>query len=177
MPLAERLARITALVFDFDGVLTDNRVYVDQDGRETVCCSRADGLALDALRRTKLRMFILSTETNPVVSARGRKIQVPVFQGCSDKITALRQLCAAHDIPLQSVLYVGNDLNDYHAMQLCGVRVCPADSHPRIRDVSDVVLRAAGGTGIVRELAEDVLGLDLLTLLTASGAGSDHAPD
>ena len=165
LPLA--LSRITTLVFDFDGVLTDNRVYVDENGRESVCCHRSDGLAFDALRRSRFKLFILSTETNPVVSARARKLNIPVYQGVRDKQAALRDLAQKHSLPLQHVLYVGNDLNDYHAMRACGFAVCPRDSHPHIKAVAHIILKTKGGGGIVRELAEDVLRLDLLALLTS----------
>ena len=167
-------AKISAIIFDFDGVLTDNRVYVDQDGRETVCCNRSDGLAFDALRNSGVSLFILSTETNPVVSARGRKIRVQVHQGSGDKLSSLVQLASEQDIQLKSILYVGNDLNDYHAMRRCGFRVCPNDSHPRIKAIADVVLESSGGQGVVREIVEDVLGLDMLALLNPSGTSDGH---
>lgn len=174
MNIHDRLAAIRALVFDFDGVLTDNTVYVDQDGRESVRCHRGDGLAFDALRATNLHLFILSTETNPVVTARGQKIRIPVFQGSGNKLATLRLLADEHHLSLQNILYVGNDLNDYHVMQACGFRVCPADSHPRIRQLADVVLTTCGGHGIVRELTEDVLHLDLLHLLGGLAPLGEH---
>lgn len=155
-----------AIVFDFDGVLTDNMVYTDQDGRESVCCSRGDGLAFDALRRTDLMLFILSTEVNPVVAARGKKIGVPVYHGAGRKDEALRILAMEHEFDLEATMYVGNDLNDYRAMLLCGTKVCPGDSHPRIKELADIVLKTRGGHGVVREIVEDVLGLDMLLLLS-----------
>jgi len=91
MPKLE-LSELEAIVFDFDGVLTDNNVYLDQNGNEMVCCSRADGLAFDVLRQTHLKLFILSTETNSVVSRRGEKLKIPVFQGIKDKQTSLEEL-------------------------------------------------------------------------------------
>ena len=84
--------KIDVLFTDFDGVLTDNNVYLDQNGNEMVCCSRADGLAFDVLRQTHLKLFILSTETNSVVSRRGEKLKIPVFQGIKDKQTSLEEL-------------------------------------------------------------------------------------
>ena len=82
--------KIDAFIFDFDGVLTNNKVLLDQSGKEWVTCSRADGLAFDALYLLKKPVFIISTETNAVVSARGKKLNVDVIQGVSDKVTVVR---------------------------------------------------------------------------------------
>jgi 3-deoxy-D-manno-octulosonate 8-phosphate phosphatase (KDO 8-P phosphatase) len=152
---------LDAIVFDFDGVLTDNFVYVDQNGRESVRCCRADGLAFDALRRTPLKLFILSTERNPVVLARGRKLKVRVFQGQADKSVSLQGLARRQRFSLARTLFVGNDVNDLGAMRLCGRSACPADSHPAVRRAATFVLATAGGYGVARELVETVMGLDV----------------
>jgi len=159
-----KLNDLDAIIFDFDGVLTDDRVYVDQDGREMVCCNRRDGLGFDVLRRTSLKLFILSTERNLVVSRRGEKLQVPVYQGSGNKVESLSKMSQTHGFELNRALFVGNDLNDYDAMRACGFSVCPADSHPQICDIAGVVLKANGGAGVVRELVEDVLKLDMVSL-------------
>ena len=159
------LRSLQCIVFDFDGVLTDNMVFVDQNGNESVRCCRGDGLAFDALRKTDLRLYILSTESSPVVTARGAKIRIPVYQGIRKKCDALVSLSIEQGIELNRTIYVGNDLNDYHAMQACGFRLCPRDSHPKIKALADIVLEASGGQGVVREIVEDVLGLDMLALL------------
>ncbi len=148
---------ILSIVFDFDGVLTDDRVWVDQDGREMVCCSRRDGLGFDILRKSGLRLFILSTETNPVVSQRAAKLKVPAVQGCADKASSLRQLKENEKLDLNKTLYVGNDLNDLEAIMLCGYSACPADAHPRIKNAVTWVLLTPGGQGITREIIESVL--------------------
>ena len=159
------LDKINALIFDFDGVLTDNIVFTDQNGIESVACSRADGLAFDVLRRLKKQSYILSTEKNQVVEARANKLKIPVIQGINNKVNALKELKKKEGIDFKSVLYMGNDLNDYRAMQLCGISVCPADSHPKIKEISDIVLKTNGGDGVVRELLEDILGLDFVKIL------------
>jgi 3-deoxy-D-manno-octulosonate 8-phosphate phosphatase (KDO 8-P phosphatase) len=148
---------IAAIVFDFDGVLTDDRVWVDQDGREMVCCSRRDGLGFDILRQSGLKLFILSTETNPVVAKRAAKLKVAAIQGCADKARALADLAAKEGIDLSRTLYVGNDLNDLEAIRLCGYSACPADAHPAIKDVATWVLETSGGQGVTREIIESVL--------------------
>jgi N-acylneuraminate cytidylyltransferase len=156
---------IDAFIFDFDGVLTNNLVQIDENGKESVSCSRADGLAFDVLRKLNKPAYILSTEKNLVVKARAKKIKIPAIQGISNKVEAVKGLADKKNYDLKSILYVGNDLNDYQAMKLCGFSVCPADSHPKIKENADITLKTNGGNGIVRELLEDVLGLDLIKIL------------
>ena len=159
------LEDINAFVFDFDGVLTNNLVHLDQNGKESVSCSRADGLAFDVLRKLDKPVFILSTENNPVVTMRAKKLKIPVVQGVDDKVEVMKKLVNKNNYNLKNILYVGNDLNDYLVMQLCGYTICPADSHSKIKEISDVVLKTNGGNGVVRELLEDVLGLDFIKIL------------
>lgn len=156
---------LDAIVLDFDGVLTDNFVYVSQQGIESVRCSRADGLAFDVLRKVGLRSFILSTEKNAVVAARGAKLSVPTVQGISDKRAALEHLAASEKMSLTRVLYVGNDINDLHAMRICGYSACPCDSHAAIKAIAQTVLESRGGAGVVRELVESVLKIDAIRIL------------
>lgn len=142
------------VVFDFDGVLTDNRVLVIDDGREAVFCNRSDGLGFDMLRKAGMPAVILSTETNRVVAARARKLRIPCIHGVDDKAGVLRDLCRERKVPLGRVLYVGNDINDLEAMKLVGWPACPADAHPRIRAMSRIRFKTKGGEGVARELAE-----------------------
>ncbi len=156
------LKNIDVLVFDFDGVLKNNIVHLDQDGKEWVSCSRADGLGFDVLRKLKIPVYILSTEKNLVVTARANKLNIPVLQGVNNKVDAIKSLADSQGFDLQRILYVGNDLNDYHVMQLCGYTACPADSHIKIKELSRIVLNASGGHGVVRELLEEVFQVDML---------------
>ena len=156
---------IDALVFDFDGVLTNNFVYLNQEGVESVACSRADGLAFDVLRKLNKPTFILSTEKNSVVTMRANKLKIPAIQGVSDKVEAIKELADKKKYNLKSILYVGNDLNDYLVMQVCGYTACPIDSHPRIKEISKYILNTKGGNGMVRELLEQVLNLDFIEIL------------
>ena len=159
------LDEIDAFVFDFDGVLTNNLVQIDENGKESVSCSRADGLAFDVLRKLNKPAYILSTEKNLVVKARAKKLNIPAIQGVADKVEAIKKLAADNNYNLKNILYVGNDLNDYLAMQLCGYSACPADSHSKIKSVSSIILSTNGGDGIVRELLEEVLNLDFIKIL------------
>jgi len=156
---------IKVFVFDFDGVLTNNMVYLDQNGKESVSCSRGDGLAFDVLRKLKKTAYILSTEKNTVVSARAQKLQISALQGAENKVAGIQEIIKKENCKLENILYVGNDLNDYRVMDICGFTACPADSHKKIKQISSIVLKTNGGCGVVRELLEDVLGLDFIEIL------------
>ncbi len=156
---------IDLFVFEFDGVLTNNIVYIDQNGNEHVGCSRADGLAFDVLKKLNKSVLILSTENNKVVTSRANKLKVPVLQGVYEKRKAISDFIEKEDYGIDKVLYVGNDLNDYSIMQFCGITACPSDSHDTIKNISDIQLKTKGGMGIVRELLEDVFSLDFIKIL------------
>lgn len=145
---------IELIVFDFDGVMTDNRVIVDENGKESVIVSRADGLGVSILKQKNMKMLILSTEKNKVVARRAEKLNIPVIQGADKKEELLAEYLRNNDIPREKVMYVGNDANDLEAMRLCGVTVVPSDAHPCVKDIADVVLNTKGGCGVVRELAD-----------------------
>ena len=159
------MGSIEALIFDFDGVLTNNKVYLDQEGKESVSCCRTDGLAFDLLHKLQKPTYILSTEKNPVVTARAKKLKIPVVQGISNKVDGIKDLALKENFDLERTLYVGNDLNDYRVMQLCGYTACPADSHKKIKEISTIILKTSGGNGIVRELLEDVFSLNFIQIL------------
>jgi YrbI family 3-deoxy-D-manno-octulosonate 8-phosphate phosphatase len=156
---------IDAFVFDFDGVLTNNLVYINQNGEESVSCSRSDGLAFDVLRKLKIPAYILSTEHNLVVTERAKKLKIKAIQGVNDKVKAIKKFSKDNSYNLKRIVYVGNDLNDFKAMKLCGFSVCPSDSHIKIQKIADIVLKTQGGEGIVRELLEDVLEIDIIKIL------------
>jgi 3-deoxy-D-manno-octulosonate 8-phosphate phosphatase (KDO 8-P phosphatase) len=156
---------IDAFVFDFDGVLTNNLVQMDENGRESVSCSRLDGLAFDVLRKINKSVYILSTEENPVVTMRAKKLKIPVIQGVSDKVIAIKELACKNNYNLKNILYVGNDLNDYLVMKICGHTACPIDSHPAIKKISNYILNSKGGKGVIRELLEEKLNLDFIDIL------------
>ena len=156
---------IEAFVFDFDGVLTNNLVHINETGKESVVCSRADGLAFDVLHKIKKPVYLLSTEKSQVVEKRAKKIKTPVMYGVGDKVLALREIARTNNYNLDNILYVGNDLNDYLAMKICGYRACPIDSHQRIKEISGIIFKTKGGNGVVRELLEEHLKLDFIEIL------------
>ncbi|MYV55057.1 acylneuraminate cytidylyltransferase [Streptomyces sp. SID3212] len=149
---------IDAVVLDFDGTQTDDKVLIDSDGREMVAVHRGDGLGIAALRRSGLELLILSTEQNPVVAARARKLQVPVLHGIDRKDLALKQWCDEHGIAPERVLYVGNDVNDLGCFGLVGWPVAVASAHDAVRAAARAVTTTPGGEGAIREIAAWLLG-------------------
>jgi N-acylneuraminate cytidylyltransferase len=158
--LAERGPRVPAgmptpldaLVLDFDGVFTDNAVYVAQDGTETVRCDRGDGLGLVTLRQAGLPILVLSKERNPVVHARCAKLGIPCLSGVDDKLPALTRWLAERGLSLARTIYVGNDVNDIECLRAVGFGAAPADAYPEALSAATLVLSRPGGRGAIREL-------------------------
>lgn len=143
--------------YDFDGVMTDNMVYVDEKGKESVRVNRGDGLAVAEIQRLGIGQAIISTERNPVVSERAKKLGIPCLQGVSDKKTALAEYCEGENLSISSVAFVGNDVNDSEVMQIASLSICPSDAHSSIREISDFVLKTKGGNGVIREILDLIL--------------------
>ncbi|MBZ4019455.1 acylneuraminate cytidylyltransferase [Streptomyces purpurogeneiscleroticus] len=152
---------IDAVVIDFDGTQTDDRVLIDSDGREIVAVHRGDGLGIAALRKAELKMLILSTEQNPVVAARARKLKIPVLHGIDRKDLALKQWCEDQGIAPERVLYVGNDVNDLPCFGLVGWPVAVSSAHDVVRGAARAVTSTPGGNGAIREIASWILGPSL----------------
>jgi YrbI family 3-deoxy-D-manno-octulosonate 8-phosphate phosphatase len=156
-PLRGWPSSVQLLVFDFDGVFTDNRVYLFEDGREAVACNRGDGMGLGLIKAKGLPIVVLSTEANPVVAARCRKLNLECQHGLADKRAALVALARAKNVDLKNVVYVGNDVNDLGCMEAAGFAVAVADAHPQAMEKADFVLSQCGGAGAVRELCDLLL--------------------
>ena len=151
------LAEIELLVLDFDGVMTDNRVLVDQHGVESVFCHRGDGWGLAQLRKIGFEVLVLSTEANPVVRTRCEKLRIGCIQDCSNKLERLKKLASERSLNASRIAYVGNDVNDLECMQWVGVPIAVADAEPEILEVSRFVTRKRGGYGAVREVCDKIL--------------------
>lgn len=151
--------KIKLIVSDFDGVLTDNRVWTDQDGRESVAASRADGMHLRDLRERGIQVVVLSSEPNPVVGARAKKLEIEAVQGIDTrgKGEALRTLLSQKKVDPAQMIYIGNDVNDLPCFEIAGWAVAVADAVPAIRRAADYVLQTPGGHGALRELGDLVL--------------------
>jgi 3-deoxy-D-manno-octulosonate 8-phosphate phosphatase (KDO 8-P phosphatase) len=152
--LADIIRTIRLVAFDFDGVFTDNGVYVFQDGSEAVRCFRGDGIGLEKLGALGVAVAIISTETNPVVSARARKLGIPCVQGCKDKRAALDHMARAKGISLAEVAFVGNDINDLPCLTAVGLPVIVQDAHPDVIPYGRYRTTSPGGRGAVRELCD-----------------------
>lgn len=150
------LSRIRLVVFDFDGVFTDNRVWTDENGVESVACWRGDAFGLRRLEEVGVDHLILSTEVNTAVGARARKIRATCIQGVDDKSPVLREEVARRGLSLDETAYLGNDVNDAGCLELVGLPVVPADAWPEVRPLARIVLARRGGYGCVRELCDAV---------------------
>ena len=149
---------VAAVVFDFDGVMTNNAVYVSEDGKESVRCNRGDGWGINRMHKAGFKMAVMSTETNFVVQARCGKLKIECFHQLGDsKIDCFKSWCEEHEINPAHVIYVGNDENDIDCLLAAGTGVVPADAHDSAKRVADLVLAANGGQGAVRELCDLVL--------------------
>ena len=152
--MKDLFAKIRLVAFDFDGVFTDNMVYVLEDGTEAVRCFRSDGLGLQKLEQLGIETAIISTEANPVVSARARKLKIRCVQDCRDKRAALESIAKESGISLAEVAFVGNDINDLPCLTCVALPIVVHDAHP------DVIVHAAyrtsrpGGYGAVREVCD-----------------------
>jgi YrbI family 3-deoxy-D-manno-octulosonate 8-phosphate phosphatase len=149
--------RVDLLVLDFDGVITDNRVWVDENGHEQIAANRTDGLAIGRLRKAGVEIVVLSTEPNPVVAARCRKLGIPYTQGQKDKGAAFRRLLEEYRIDPSRVIYLGNDVNDVPCFPLAGFAAVVADAQPAARRLADMTLSRRGGYGAVAELCDLIL--------------------
>jgi len=145
---------VRLVVSDFDGVMTDNRVLMDEEGKEYVTVSRADGQAIHILRSVGIDLIIMSTENNCVVKKRAEKLKVKCIQSVSDKAKCLKEYCNENRIPLQNIAYIGNDINDYEAMCIAGIKIVPHDAYNIVKDIADYVTETNGGYGVIREVAD-----------------------
>ena len=150
------LGEIRLVVFDFDGVFTDNRVWTNERGEESVACWRGDSLGLRRLEEVGVQFFVVTQETNDAVPARARKIRIECISGVEDKLPVLREQAERRGVPLAEIAYVGNDVNDAECLAAVGVPVVPADAWHEVVPLARVVLTRAGGHGCVREFCDAV---------------------
>ena len=150
-------SKLPKIIFtDFDGCLTDDRVWLNQDGEEFVAANRKDGLGVKRLKNLGIQVVIASTETDKVVSSRGNKMGVEVLQGLEDKAEAIEQYLKQKNLTWNDVWYIGNDLNDLGAIERANLSLCPADAVKKVRKTVAIVLKTNGGKGILSEIATDL---------------------
>lgn len=150
---------IKLVVTDFDGVLTDGRVWIDENGKETVAATRSDSMRIKEMRAIGVDVIILSSEVNPVVSMRAKKMKVEAIHGMGldEKGEALKKYLAEKKIDASQVVYLGNDFNDLPCYEIAGWSVAVADAYPEVQRAADHVLKTNGGFGALRELCDLVL--------------------
>ena len=157
IPSNQTLSQIKAVVFDFDGVFTDNRVIVSTTGEEFVVCDRGDGMGTNLLAAAGIKMLILSKEKNAVVTSRGKKLNIEVIQGCDDKLPELIKWLQKNNVDAKQAAYIGNDINDLECLSHVEVAVIPADAHPSVIKTATWILQHNGGRGAIREFADVLL--------------------
>ena len=157
IPSRQTLSQIKAVVFDFDGVFTDNRVIVSTTGEEFVVCDRGDGMGTNLLAAAGIKMLILSKEKNAVVTSRGKKLNIEVIQGCDDKLPELIKWLQRNNVDAKQAAYIGNDINDLECLSHVEVAVIPADAHPSVIKTATWILQHNGGRGALREFADVLL--------------------
>lgn len=148
--------KINCIFYDFDGVMTDNRVLVDQNGVESVFVNRSDGYGIARIMEMGIPQVIVSTEINPVVERRAEKLKLEVIHGVADKGKTVKEYCEKHGYGLDSVMFMGNDLNDLPAMEIVGYRAAPADAEEEVLKIADWVSKKNGGFGAVRDLYREL---------------------
>ncbi len=162
---------IRLVAFDFDGVFTDDMVYVLQDGTEAVRCFRGDGIGLQKLKRLGIEAIIISTESNPVVTARAAKLKIRCLQDVGDKRAVLEDVARELGITLSQVAFVGNDINDLPVLRCVGVPIVVRNAHPDVIKDAMYQTSLSGGHGAVREVC------DLVEKALVGGGISEVFPD
>jgi len=165
---------IQLLAIDFDGVMTDNRVLLDEEGKESVWCNRSDGWGIERLKKTGLEIIVISTEINQIVSARCQKLGIRCVQACSEKLPVLKRIAAERRLGPEQIIYIGNDENDLDCMRWVGFPVAVADAEPTVRRVASMVTERGGGKGAVREVCDLIISRRALKeeFLSASSFGA-----
>ena len=148
------IKKIKIICFDFDGVFTDNKVLIDENGKESVTCSRFDGIGLRLLDDLNIKSYIISTEPNNVVHERAKKLKIECFNNCKDKVKKIKEIIRKLDLTLSEVCFVGNDINDILALKAVGLPIIVNDAHNDLLNQKFYSTSTNGGQGVVREICD-----------------------
>ena len=149
---------IRAVLFDFDGVFTDNRFKLEANGNETVFCSRSDGIGIKNLQNAGYLIAVISGESHPIVSVRCKKLGIlDILQNVDDKGSAFNKWSQEKGIPPNEIIYLGNDTNDLECLNIAGCGIVVADAHPQAIKIANLQLSQCGGKGAIRELSDLLL--------------------
>ena len=149
-----KFSDIRLALFDFDGVFTDNHVYVSEDGKETVKCCRSDGIGISRIKELGIKCYVISSERNFVVKERCRKINISFEQNVKDKKISVLEICKRNNIEPKNAMFLGNDINDIPALRIVGLPCAVADCFPEIKKYVIFQTNANGGNGAVREVCD-----------------------
>jgi len=152
--LHRRIRAVRLAVFDFDGVFTSNTVYVFEDGREAVRCTRLDGIGLRKLEASGVEAMIVSTEVNQVVRQRAKKLRIDCVHGTEDKVAVVERERVARDLGFEQIAFLGNDVNDLPILERVGLPMVVRDAHPDVLASAFYQTRWLGGQGAVREVCD-----------------------
>ena len=150
------LTAVRFAVFDFDGVFSDNRVWTNDRGEESVACFRGDTMGLRRLDEVGVEYLVLTSETNDAVAARARKMRADCIKGVEHKLPVLHAEVERRGVSLAETSYLGNDVNDAECLAVVGLPVVPADAWAEVIPLARLVLTRAGGHGCVREFCDAV---------------------
>ncbi|MBP5556995.1 MAG: HAD hydrolase family protein [Bacteroidales bacterium] len=142
---------LECIFYDFDGVMTDNRVLVSEDGKESVFANRGDGLGVSYIKKMGIPQVIVSTEQNKVVEQRAKKLNIEVIHGVSDKGEVISSYCSAKGFDLSRTAFIGNDLNDLPAFNIVGFKGAPKDAAQEVLAIADWISDKNGGEGVIRD--------------------------
>ena len=150
--LKKKYQQIKLIIYDFDGVMTNNKFILDSNGEESVILNRGDGLGISLFKKIGIKQIILSTEKNKIVKIRAQKVGIQCFYGIENKKSFLINFIKINKLKFNEICYIGNDLNDLEAMLLCKFAFCPLDAVKKIKIISNKTLTSKGGEGVVIEL-------------------------
>jgi len=148
---------IEAIFFDFDGVFTDNKVYLDENGKEIIMFDRGDGMAISQLKKSNIKMYILSSEINDVCQQRAKKLKIKAYNGLENKLEKLIEISELEGINLANCLFVGNDINDIDCMKKVGCPIVVNDAYEEVKTHAKIILRNRGGYSAIRELSDIII--------------------
>ena len=158
MTATDRAKRVKLLVMDIDGTLTDGAMYYTRDGEYMKRFSTRDGMGLTLMAKAGYQLAIITSENSEIAAQRAKKLKIEhVILGSRDKTTSLTELASKLALPLDSIAYIGDDVNDGPVMKICGLSGCPSDAVEAIKSVSHWQSQFPGGNGAVREFAEFIL--------------------
>ena len=151
------LNNVILIAYDFDGVMTDNYVYLDENGKEMVKLNRSDGLAIALIKSMGIGQVIISSEKNPIVRKRAKKVGIECINGVKDKAETLKVYIDNKNIKLAEVAFIGNDINDLEVMKIVGLSIAPNDAHKNIKKIAGLITKSNGGKGVVREIYDLII--------------------